>query len=173
MDWIDKKGKVIGSVNKEFAHDYGLWHYAVHVFIFDAKKNLIFQHRPSYLRLNPGKWDSSAGGHVPTGMTLDSAAIMESREELGVKTPLVRLGWADVVDKFKEYYNRERIIYYIGQTSQTIRIQKGEVAGIKRVPIENIDSFVKQHDVTNAFRTGWKKFGKKVIQKMRKESGKK
>jgi 16S rRNA (adenine1518-N6/adenine1519-N6)-dimethyltransferase len=61
--------------------------------IFNSRGELLLQRRSMWKDRNPGRWDSSAAGHLDSGETYAEAARRELREELGVEAPpLERIG---------------------------------------------------------------------------------
>jgi isopentenyl-diphosphate delta-isomerase len=68
-------------------------HRAVHVLVFNGKGEIFLQKRSLKKDREPGKWDSSAAGHVDSGETYDACAVRELQEEIGwtSSTPLERL----------------------------------------------------------------------------------
>jgi isopentenyldiphosphate isomerase len=56
----------------------------VHVLVRHSKGALFLQKRASTKRVQPGKWDSSVGGHLLPGESYEAAAKRELQEELGI-----------------------------------------------------------------------------------------
>jgi isopentenyldiphosphate isomerase len=59
-------------------------HRAVHILLFNSKGELFLQKRSMSKDEQPGKWDSSAAGHVDSGETYIDCAQREIAEELGI-----------------------------------------------------------------------------------------
>ena len=59
------------------------------------------QKRPEWKDIQPGKWDTSVGGHVDLGESIDIALNREAREELGI---------AD--------FNPERLTHYVFESER-------------------------------------------------------
>lgn len=62
-----------------------LLHQAVHIFVVNTQGDLFLQKRSHTKDIQPGKWDTSVGGHVDAGEEPFEAALRELREELGVE----------------------------------------------------------------------------------------
>lgn len=93
FDVVNERDEVIGQKPRNEVHQRGLMHRAVHILVFNSKRQLFLQKRSMKKDRQPGLWDSSASGHVDSGETYDQTAVRELREELGLelKTPLQRL----------------------------------------------------------------------------------
>ena len=98
FDVVDPEDRVIGTASRGRVHAEDLWHRAIHILVFNAKGELFLQKRSPWKDKHPGKWDSSAAGHLDSGETYESAARRELAEELGLlpavaaATPLEELG---------------------------------------------------------------------------------
>jgi isopentenyldiphosphate isomerase len=59
-------------------------HRAVHILLFNSRGELFLQKRSMSKDEQPGKWDSSAAGHVDSGEDYLACAEREIAEELGI-----------------------------------------------------------------------------------------
>ena len=84
FDIVNERDEVIGRASRREVHRTGLWHRAVHVFVFNARGELFLQKRSMTKDSSPGLWDSSASGHVDSGEDYDACAVRELREEIGL-----------------------------------------------------------------------------------------
>ncbi len=85
FDLIDESGRVVGRATREECHrNPSLVHRAVHVLVFNARGELYLQKRAPTKDVQPGKWDTSVGGHLALGEDFEQAAYRELREELGI-----------------------------------------------------------------------------------------
>jgi isopentenyldiphosphate isomerase/intracellular septation protein A len=84
---VNEKGNLTGKAPRSVCHDgkSKLLHPVVHLHLFDNKGNLFLQKRSMRKDIQPGKWDTSVGGHVGLQETIEEALIREVREELGLK----------------------------------------------------------------------------------------
>lgn len=81
---VDESGRVIGTAPRKKCHgDPSLRHQSIHVFVFDRAGNLYLQKRSMQKDSQPGKWDTSVGGHMSPGETPLETAQRETQEELG------------------------------------------------------------------------------------------
>lgn len=167
VDWLDKKGNIIGQIDKSFAHLHGLLHVAVHVFVLDAKKRLILQFRSHKKKIYPLNWDTSVGGHVHAGEDLLKSTQREAWEELGIKTKLHYLGHTDVNSREKNtkgsFHHHERVHFYVTHLPKGVKIRPNEeFDDIAFIPPAEISVFMRNKKFTDIFIAGWKKFGKMV-----------
>ena len=103
FDVVDENDCVLRTEERETVHVNNLLHRAVHILIFNSRGDLLLQRRSIWKDRNPGRWDSSAAGHVDSGEDYRGAAERELREELGVEiasmermgklTPCAQNGW--------------------------------------------------------------------------------
>ena len=84
---VDEDGNKTGEAPRSVCHDgkSKLLHPVVHLHLFNSKGKLFLQKRAMTKDIQPGKWDTSVGGHVGVGETVEEALARECREELGLK----------------------------------------------------------------------------------------
>lgn len=83
---VDEDGNIVGTATRGECHGGSkLLHPVVHLHVFDGKGNLFLQKCPEWKDIQPGKWDTSVGGHVDLGEDVSSALKREVSEELGIE----------------------------------------------------------------------------------------
>jgi len=88
LDLLNEMGEVIGQVSRSDVHGNPLLrHRAVHILVRNHEGEIFLQKRAPGKLIQPGKWDSSCGGHIPAGESWENGALRELEEELGLKLP--------------------------------------------------------------------------------------
>ncbi|MBI5190715.1 MAG: NUDIX domain-containing protein [Nitrospirae bacterium] len=82
---VNESGEVIGTAPRNKCHgDPSLVHRAAHVLVFNGAGELLLQLRSMDKDIQPGRWDTSVGGHLAPGEDYETAAAREMAEELGI-----------------------------------------------------------------------------------------
>ena len=83
---IDEEGNVVGQVTRKYCHNGKSMalHPVVHLHVMDAEARIYLQKRSMKKDIAPGRWDTSVGGHVDYGESLEQAVVREAREEIGL-----------------------------------------------------------------------------------------
>jgi isopentenyldiphosphate isomerase len=91
---VDRHGNVVGKALRSECHgNPALLHPVVHCLVRHPDGRLLLQLRSRTKDVQPGRWDTSVGGHVGLGEAVEVAVAREMKEELGldVATAPVRL----------------------------------------------------------------------------------
>jgi isopentenyldiphosphate isomerase len=83
---VDEDGNTTGKAPRSVCHDGKsmLLHPVIHLHLFNTRGELFLQKRSGTKDIQPGKWDTSVGGHFMPGENANEALIREAREELGL-----------------------------------------------------------------------------------------
>jgi isopentenyldiphosphate isomerase len=101
---VDEQGNVIGKATRSECHSGTFWlHPVVHLHVLNSAGQLFLQKRAMNKDTQPGKWDTSVGGHVSYGETIEQALQREVFEEIGISIykPMAvqRYVWLSTVEK--------------------------------------------------------------------------
>ena len=108
LEVLDERGAVVGVRRRAEVHsDPSLVHRAVHVIVRNRRGEVFLQRRSRQKRIQPGRWDSSVGGHVDPGESYEDAAERELAEELGAS--LSRLGGRSALVRLHDYVWRTSV----------------------------------------------------------------
>ncbi|MBS3116158.1 NUDIX domain-containing protein [Candidatus Woesearchaeota archaeon] len=77
---VGKKGNFVREEEFKIALEQGMIRRIIRVFVFNKKGQLFLQKRSQKVRIYPGRWDSSATGHVDPGEDYTKAAKRELEE---------------------------------------------------------------------------------------------
>ncbi|MBX9743345.1 MAG: 16S rRNA (adenine(1518)-N(6)/adenine(1519)-N(6))-dimethyltransferase RsmA [Chthoniobacterales bacterium] len=91
-DVVDATDSLVEVLEREIIHANKLRHRAVHILIFNKKRELFLQKRSFWKENHPGLWCSSVAGHVVAGESYLAAAQRELQEELRISTSLTPFG---------------------------------------------------------------------------------
>ncbi len=107
---VDEEGNVIGKADRATCHNGSLLlHPVIHLHVFNSKGELYLQKRPMHKDIQPGKWDTSVGGHIDYGESVEEALEREVREELGITDYTPKFLWKYI---FESSVEREYVFAY-------------------------------------------------------------
>jgi len=153
LDIYDENGNKLGIKKpRKEAHDKGLWHKAVHIWIANSNGELLIQKRSSLKDNYPDMWDISTGGHISAGDDDVITAQREIKEELGLKIKpedLTYIGIEKRMTKRIGYINNEIVAIYIVKKDlklSEIKKQGEEVSEVKFIPYKELQKFIENKD---------------------------
>lgn len=84
FDVVDENDEVLRQERRDVVHQEDLLHRAVHIYIFNKRKEVFLQKRSRLKDKCPGMWGSSAAGHLDAGESYIACAVRELQEEAGI-----------------------------------------------------------------------------------------
>ena len=82
---VDADDRVIGQALRSECHgNPNLIHRVAHILVFNGRRQVLLQKRSMSKDIQPGRWDTSVGGHLMPGEGYQEAAVREAQEELGL-----------------------------------------------------------------------------------------
>ncbi|MCK5475710.1 MAG: NUDIX domain-containing protein, partial [Candidatus Pacebacteria bacterium] len=148
-----KKSKLLSQVHRD-----GSWHESSHVWIYNSKKEILFQKR-ARTTFFPGLLDISVGGHIAKGKRPKETAIREVKEEINLKIKdkdLKKIGRKkmSLILSDLNFYNNEFVTIYLlkfdGDIS-SFQLQDREVENVKFIPINKLRSDLKDPKLYKKF----------------------
>jgi isopentenyldiphosphate isomerase len=125
---VTETGEIIGKATRKECHSGSfLLHPVVHLHLFNSKGELYLQKRAMNKDIQPGKWDTSVGGHVDYGEEMKSALLREAQEELGITDfePIFIMRYKFVSDKEAELIHSHYAVYDNEINPDPIEISEG------------------------------------------------
>ena len=155
VDVRDSNGMSLGVRKlKSEVHRDGDWHRAVHVWIVTPQRQVLLQRRARVKENHPGLWDVSAAGHIAAGEKAITAAIRETKEEIGLELraeelrPLARIPEEHVLNDGR-YIDREIHEIYIVLRDidvSALVLQESEVDEVRLMPCEELIAMIERRD---------------------------
>jgi 16S rRNA (adenine1518-N6/adenine1519-N6)-dimethyltransferase len=163
FDVVDEHDEVLRQETREVVHRDGLMHRAVHIFVFNKRKEIFLQKRSKLKDVHPGLWDSSAAGHLNAGEDYESTAVRELEEELGVKT--------DAIQEIAriaacENTGQEHVRLYLARYDGALRYPCSEIETGQWFSMEDVTAWVarRPQDFASGFIECWHVFDAKFQQ---------
>ena len=144
IDILDAEGNPKGiSLMKSEAHRKGLFHATVHIWFYTSNSEVLLQQRGKDKDTHPLLWDVSVAGHVGAGEIIETSAVREVSEEIGLKispSDLLKIGAFKSVQKHSEdLVDCEFHHTYICRLHvplEDLKKQESEVESLALVPID-------------------------------------
>ena len=89
---VDEHDREIGKGGKLEAHQKGILHRAISVFVFNGKGELLLQKRAKTKYHSAGLWSNTCCSHPRPGEDILSAATRRLKEEMGLAVELTHIG---------------------------------------------------------------------------------
>lgn len=151
IDIVDALGQPTGKkALKSEAHKNGWYHNTIHVWFYTRNGHILLQQRSRKKQILPLLWDVSVAGHIDAGETLETAAIRETREEIGLEINARDLKKIAVYCHEAIYFNatikdNEFHHVYIAELKVPLKelvVQTSEVEALKLVSIATFKNLI-------------------------------
>ena len=133
---VSEDGEVIGKASREECHSGTfLLHPVIHLHVFNSQGELYLQKRALNKDIQPGKWDTSVGGHVDFGEEIEVALRREVWEELGIIefNPIFLKRYKFISDREAEMVHSYYTIYDGEILPDPIEISEGKFWTLKGI----------------------------------------
>lgn len=153
---VDEHDRVIGQAPRSRCHgDPRLVHRVAHVLVFNRRGELLLQKRALTKDVQPGRWDTSVGGHLDPGEDYLTAAVREMEEELGISgIPLTFM----YSSKMRNDFESENVATYLARYDGDIRFNPEEIEAVRFWSAEEIEATLGSGRLTPNFEEEWRMF---------------
>lgn len=153
FDIVDENDQVVGQAKRAECHgNPDLIHRVSHVLLFNSHGDLLLQKRGAHKDVQPGKWDTSVGGHLDPGEDYLTAARREMQEELGVSgVPLTFLYHS----RIRNEYESENVATYLCRYDGNINFSVDEIDAVRFWSRGEIEVALGQGLFTPNFEEEW------------------
>jgi isopentenyldiphosphate isomerase/intracellular septation protein A len=122
---LNEQGEVIGKAPRSVCHSSKEYlHPVVHLHVINSQGDIYLQKRPMH-KIQPGKWDTSVGGHVAFGEDIETALRREASEEIGLNSFKADLA-ANYI--WESDIEREFVFSFVTHFNGQLNIDKEELA---------------------------------------------
>ncbi|KKU06045.1 MAG: hypothetical protein UX07_C0008G0014 [Parcubacteria group bacterium GW2011_GWA2_45_30] len=116
IEIFDENNKPTGEIlPRSQVHKGNLWHRVVHIYIFrerDGKIEFLTHLRSATKDLSPNKWDVRFGGHIKSGASVETTAVEELCDEVGLVVPVQELLEGSWLKRSVQNNNEHAQIYF-------------------------------------------------------------
>ena len=126
---VDEEDQVIGLAPRAACHgNPSLVHRVAHVLVVNTRGDILLQKRSPHKDIQPGKWDTSVGGHLDPGESYHDAAVREMFEELGLSgLPLTFL----YASKIRNAIESENVATYLTCYEGAVAWNEQEITDVR------------------------------------------
>ena len=132
------------TISRKEAHRLGKYHRAIHLYLFNSKKEILLQKRASTVDQDPGVFTISVLGHVDAGEFSSATVKREVEEELGIDASQLKFDFlfsffqeAFVSETYIERQFSDIYVAYADLDINHIKFDHSEVSEVKFVPFDS------------------------------------
>jgi isopentenyl-diphosphate delta-isomerase len=136
----------IGTIGKLEAHERGLLHRALSVFLFDPQGRMLLQQRAASKYHGGGLWSNTCCSHPLPGEAPQDAARRRLREELGIDTaiePVFSFVYRAEVENGLIEHEFDHV--FAGTWDGPLALNPEEVAACRYVTAKELEAELKEH----------------------------
>ncbi len=161
FDVVDENDEVVGQQIRDVVHRDDLRHRAVHILVFNKRKEVFLQKRSRLKDKFPSRWDSSAAGHLDSGEAYDACAVRELAEEMGIENAEVQM--IDKIDAC-EQTGWEFVGVYVARHDGAVRYSCSEVECGLWLSMADVRDWIaaRPEDFAPGFMAAWSRFDEKL-----------
>lgn len=160
---VNKNDMPIGKIGKLEAHQKGLLHRAISIFIFNSEGEMLIQKRASHKYHTPSLWSNTACSHPRSNEMVKHAAERRLKEEMGISCDLYfSFSFLYKANFENGLIENELDHVYIGFSDEKPKPNPSEVGGYRYIKSSNLMKEIKEKP--NTFTPWFKICVEKVLE---------
>ncbi|MCX7933860.1 MAG: NUDIX domain-containing protein [Planctomycetota bacterium] len=155
---VNATGAVIGSAPRQVCHgNPRLMHAVVHCLVRNREGALLLQRRGPHKDVQPDKWDTSVGGHVSAGESIEATLQRELVEEIGwrASAAAVRFLYRYV---HSNHFECELVWTFLGESDGPFCAPQEEIAALRFWTLDEIEKRLGSGDFTPNFEDEYRRY---------------
>ncbi|NUJ97619.1 isopentenyl-diphosphate Delta-isomerase [Candidatus Gracilibacteria bacterium] len=151
---VDENNNEIGTMEKLEAHEKGILHRAISIFVFNDAGELLLQQRAKHKYHAGGLWTNTVCSHPRLGETYEDAVQRRLQEEMGFTCPLEKFGEIVYNVGFLEgdLREHEHDTIFIGTYNGEVNPNTEEAMDYKWINLDELKKDIKEN---KDFYTPW------------------
>lgn len=156
FDIVDEQDRIIGKATRRDCHgNPALIHRVAHVLVVDKAGRLLLQKRSMRKDVQPGRWDTSVGGHLDVGEGYRDAALREMLEELGVAGVAIEFLYHS---RIRNDFESENVATFLARYDGEIRFDADEIDRVRHFTGDEIAARLGKGYFTPNFEEEWRQY---------------
>lgn len=176
IDIMTIDGKPTGKTAlKSEIHSKGYYHNTAHVWLYTKDGKILLQQRAATKTIKPLLWDVSVAGHIDSGETLESGALREIQEEIGLSITENDLYKIGIFECFQSYENgivdnefHHTFLCELKVGINSLIPQASEVEALKLITLEDFKKKLDKSDSNGHFVASNSAYYLKVLEAIKK-----
>ena len=167
LEVVNEEGKIIKILPRSVIHgNPSLMHRVAHVLVFNKDGALLLQKRSMNKDVAPGKWDTSVGGHVNAGETIEEAVRREMEEEVGITSCELKFLYSYI---HSNPYETELVYTYSCIYEGGINFNQDEIDEVRFWGIDAIRENISKGVFSDNFEDEFKMYFSRATQRAKKK----
>lgn len=136
LEIVDSDGRIIGHAPRSVIHgNNSLLHRVVHLIVVNRRGEILLQRRSRNKDVAPGRWDTSVGGHIGRGESIEEALRRETEEEIGIVPADMKFLYTYI---HSNHYESELVYTYECISEGPFRFDDEEIEELRFWSVEEI-----------------------------------